>query len=57
MDLRGWTTHWKRCYQKGTGKDKKELRWRCVGLLSEGIEELWNGKAMSCNAMAQNIKE
>lgn len=34
-----------------------ELRWRFVGLLSEGIEELWNEKAMSCNAMEQNIKE
>lgn len=38
MDLRGWTTHWKRYDWTGTGKDRKELRWRCIGVLSEGSE-------------------
>lgn len=34
-----------------------ELRWRRVLLHSEGSAERWNGKAMSCMAMALNSKD
>ena len=38
-DLIGWTMHCKRDDYTGTGKDRKELRWPCVGLLSEGKDK------------------
>lgn len=31
--------HWKRDDYTGTGKDRKELRWSCVGLISEGKDK------------------
>lgn len=54
-------THWNGVERKSSGLEENinareltgiELRWRCVGLLSEGSAEWGNGKAMSCNAMA-----
>ena len=54
-------THWNGVERKSSGLEENinalewtrlELRWRCVGLLSEGSAERGNGKAMSCMAMA-----